>query len=103
MLVVFLIVRPLQIYDLWRGRTLAGSFDELTLGIDGGRRIEGGEHVFSSGWEREVVKVVTEEVTAVTDVVETLCDQTWVIRCQEYRSPRTGMLTRTKGTSLGRE
>ena len=73
------------------------------LGIDGGRRVEGGERVSSSEWEWEVVKVVMEEVTALTDVVKTLCDQTWVIRCQECRSPRTGMLTRTKGASLGRE
>ena len=73
------------------------------LGIDGGRRVEGGERVSSSEWEWEVVKVVMEEVTALTDVVKTLCDQTWVIQCQECRSPRTGMLTRTKGASLGRE
>ena len=103
MLVVFLMYHPLQIYDLWLRRTLAGSFDELALGIDGGRRVEGGERVSLSEWEREMVKVVMGEVTALTDVVETLCDQTWVIRCQEYRSPRTWMLTGTKGASLGRE
>ena len=94
---------PLQIYDLWLRRTVAGSFDELALSVDGGHRVEGSERVFSLEWEQEMVKVVMEKVTALTDVVETLCNQTWVIRCQECRLPRTGMLTRTKGASLGRE
>ena len=75
MLVVFLMYHPLQIYDLWLRRTLAGSFDELTLSIDSGRRVEGSERVSSSEWEREMVMVVME-VTMLTDVVETLCDQT---------------------------
>ena len=75
MLVVFLMYHPLQIYDLWLRRTLAGSFDELALSIDSGRRVEGGEHVSSSEWEREMVMVVME-VTVLTDVVETLCNQT---------------------------
>ena len=75
MLVVFLMYHPLQIYDLWLRRTLAGSFDELALSIDSGRRVEGGERVSSSEWEREMVMVVME-VTVLTDVVETLCDQT---------------------------
>ena len=49
---------------------------------------------------------VMGEATVSADAIRTFHDQSWVIRCQKCRPPRTGTSTSTEaggGDSLGRE